>query len=96
MVSVLNCELRVASFEELDAGRFDVIVANLDGKTMPRLCEFLRNLMKNGGIACLSGLQEQDYEEIAAALDCAEFRINERRQREDWLALSRGTKKLQS
>ena len=61
-------ELRVASFEDLDAGKFDVIVANLDIRTLPRLCEFLKRLMADGAIACLSGLQEQDYEEVAAAL----------------------------
>jgi ribosomal protein L11 methyltransferase len=83
-------QLRIASFEKLDAGGFDLIVANLDGKTMPRLCGFLRYLMNRDGIACLSGLQEQDYEEVAAALGCAGFRIIQKRQREDWIALGLG------
>ena len=80
-------ELKVASFEMLHADRFDVIVANLDGKTMPRLCEFLSLLVHAEGAACLSGLQEQDYEEVSAALRSAGFQIVEKRQREDWLAL---------
>jgi ribosomal protein L11 methyltransferase len=81
-------QLGIASFEKLDAGGFDLIVANLDGKTMPRLCEFLRYLMSSDGIACLSGLQEQDYEEVAAALGRVGFRIVQKTQREDWIALS--------
>ena len=81
-------ELRVASFEDLDAGRFDVIVANLDIRTLPRLCEFLKRLMADGAVACLSGLQEQDYEEVAAALGRAGFTITDRQHRENWLSLS--------
>ena len=81
-------ELRVASFDNLDAGKFDVVVANLDIRTLPRLCEFLKRLMAEGAIACLSGLQEQDYEEVAGALNRAGLTIISRQQREDWLALS--------
>jgi ribosomal protein L11 methyltransferase len=80
-------ELRMASFEILEGERFDVIVANLDGKTLPRLCESLPRLMDAGAKACLSGIQEQDYGEIAAALDRVGLGISERRQRDDWFAL---------
>jgi ribosomal protein L11 methyltransferase len=81
-------ELRVASFDNLDAGKFDVIMANLDIRTLPRLCESLKRLMAPGAIACLSGLQEQDYDEVVAALTRQGFKIAARQQREDWLALS--------
>jgi ribosomal protein L11 methyltransferase len=83
-----DLELRVASFEDLDAGKFDVVVANLDIRTLPRLCEFLKRLMADGARACLSGLQEQDYEEVVAALDRAGLTVIDRFQREDWLSLS--------
>ncbi len=81
-------ELRVASFEMLGAAQYDVIVANLDGKTMPHFCEFLRIYLKEGGAACLSGLQEPDYEEISRVLNRAGFQIVEKRQREEWLAVA--------
>jgi ribosomal protein L11 methyltransferase len=84
----LELDLRVASFDDLDAGKFDVIVANLDIRTLPRLCESLRRLMGDHAIACLSGLQAQDYEEVAAALHRHGFEITSPRHREDWLALS--------
>ncbi|MBN1566586.1 MAG: 50S ribosomal protein L11 methyltransferase [Acidobacteria bacterium] len=81
-------ELRVASFESLDAATFDVIVANLDGKTMPCFCGFLRRKLKNNGFACLSGLQEQDYRVVAELLDREGLLISERRQKAEWLALT--------
>jgi ribosomal protein L11 methyltransferase len=81
-------EFRLESFEMLEAVKFDVIVANLDGRTMPRFCECLRRLMNPGANICLCGLQEQDLEEITAVLDHADLRTVEIRQREEWLALT--------
>jgi len=81
-------DLRVASFDDLEEGKFDVVVANLDIRTLPRLCESLRRLMADGAIVCLSGLQEQDYDEVVDALKRQGFEIADRKQREDWLALS--------
>jgi ribosomal protein L11 methyltransferase len=80
-------ELRVASFDGLDAGKFDVVVANLDIRTLPQLCEVLPDLMAENAMACLSGLQEQDYAEVAATLERVGLQITGRYQREDWLAL---------
>jgi ribosomal protein L11 methyltransferase len=80
-------ELRVASFEDLATDRFDVIVANLDGRTLLRLGGSLQRLLNAGGVACLSGLQQEDFEEIAEALMRAGLKVNARREREDWLAL---------
>jgi ribosomal protein L11 methyltransferase len=80
-------ELRTASFEDIDSGGFDVIVANLDGKTLARLCVFLPRLLSADGFACLSGVQSQDCEEIVEAATKAKLQINARMAREDWLAL---------
>jgi ribosomal protein L11 methyltransferase len=80
-------ELEAIPFQNLNAGNFDVIVANLNAKTMPELCAVLSGMLKPGGAACLSGLQPQDYDEIAAALRRGELQINACMGREDWLAL---------
>jgi ribosomal protein L11 methyltransferase len=80
-------ELRTASFEDLDSDRFDVIVANLDSKTLPLLCDALPRLLNARGIGCLSGLLQQDYAEIAEAAMKAGLRISARRECGDWLAL---------
>jgi ribosomal protein L11 methyltransferase len=83
----LELELRLGSFDDFDLGSFDVIVANLDGKTLPRLCSVLPRLLKRSGCACLSGLMQQDHEEVAEALGKAGLQINARTQRGEWLAL---------
>jgi ribosomal protein L11 methyltransferase len=80
-------ELRLGSFEHLNAGGFDVIVANLDGKTLPKLCGVLPELLNAGGVACLSGLQPQDHDVVAEALSGAGLQVNARMQREEWLAI---------
>jgi ribosomal protein L11 methyltransferase len=81
-------DLRTASFEDLNADKFEVIVANLDIRTLPRLCESVPRLLKPGGRICLSGLQEQDYEEVSEALRRSGFDVKETRRRDDWLSLS--------
>jgi ribosomal protein L11 methyltransferase len=80
-------ELRTASFDDLGPGAFDVIVANLDNETLPRFCGWLPQLLETTGIACLSGLQETDFEEICSALAQINFRVRSQSRREDWLAL---------
>jgi ribosomal protein L11 methyltransferase len=80
--------LRVSSFETLDPEEFDIVVANLDGKTLPQFCDILPGLLKRSGIACLSGLQLPDYKEISGALAKANLRIQSRFEREEWLALT--------
>jgi ribosomal protein L11 methyltransferase len=80
-------ELMTASFEDLGPDNFDVIVANIDGKTLPRFCTIMPQLLNMNGIACLSGLQAQDCEEINAALTKINFHVQSQFGREDWLAL---------
>jgi ribosomal protein L11 methyltransferase len=81
-------ELRTASFENCTIETFDVITANIDGKTLPQLCPYLPRLLKEKGIACFSGLQQHDVEEITEALHQAGFLIKEQKNREEWLSLA--------
>ena len=83
-------ELRAGSFDECADGDFDVIVANIDGKTLPALCPELPRLLKPGGGICLSGLQEHDLEEITEALNRAGFAVKTKTVRDEWLALECG------
>jgi ribosomal protein L11 methyltransferase len=80
-------ELRAASFDQAGVGDFDAVLANLDGKTLALLCPYLPALVRARGLACLSGLQHQDLEQITDALGKADFRITSRTERQDWLAL---------
>ncbi|MBN2317520.1 MAG: 50S ribosomal protein L11 methyltransferase [Acidobacteria bacterium] len=80
-------EFRVDSFENLASGPYNVILANIDGRTLPILSGFLPRLMKEEGIACYSGLQTQDLEEVEASLTKAGFRITAQTRRGEWLSL---------
>jgi ribosomal protein L11 methyltransferase len=80
-------ELRAVSFGEFSGGEYDVVLANLDGKTLLSLCALLPALLRAGGVACLSGLQQQDLEQIEDALRAAGLKIISRTGRDDWLAL---------
>jgi len=80
-------EFRASSFEDLDSFGYDLILANIDGRTLPSLCPHMPRLLKANGIACFSGLQYQDYDEISGALSGAGFQITAHRQKGEWLAL---------
>jgi len=84
-------EFRVGSFKDCAEGGFDIIVANIDGKTLPALCPELARLLRQGahvkGRICLSGLQEYDLDEITAALSRAGFTVKIKTSRDEWLAL---------
>jgi ribosomal protein L11 methyltransferase len=81
-------KLEVASFEDLDPHGYDIVAANLDIRTMPHFCPHLPRLMKSGGIACLSGLQPQDFNEISEVLAEAGLNIVARTDHDEWIALT--------
>lgn len=80
-------ELRAASLEDLDGETFDTIVANLDRNTVLRLCGRFKDHLRASGRMCLSGLQIEDFSDIAAALAAAGGRIVDRRERDEWMAI---------
>ncbi len=80
-------EFRTGTFESLEPVQYDIILANIDGRTLPVLSGFLPNLLKEEGTACYSGLQEQDLDEVEAALTKAGLRITAQKQRDEWLAI---------
>jgi len=83
----VELELRMASFEDVNQEKFHVIVANLDNKTLPLLSAHLPDLLDVGGKACLSGLQQEDHEEVVRFLSQAGMRANTCTERNGWLAL---------
>jgi ribosomal protein L11 methyltransferase len=81
-------DFRVASFEDCAGGSFDIVVANIDGRTLPLLCPVMPRLLRAGGVACFSGLLQEDYEEISQALYKVGFFVKMREARGEWLALT--------
>jgi ribosomal protein L11 methylase PrmA len=45
-------------------------------------------LLEANGIACLSGLQDQDFEEILSILTQINFHVQSKSGREEWLAFA--------
>lgn len=80
-------ELRVASFEEIEPGDFDVVLANMDIRSLPQLCRLLPGFLGRGGKACLSGLLHQDVGEVAEIIAQQGMRITAQRARDEWVAL---------
>jgi ribosomal protein L11 methyltransferase len=80
-------ELRVVSFETLDRERFDVVVANLDNSMLPVLSQYLPHLLAAHGMACLSGIQREDYKDIVGFLTQAGMQVNTCAVRDGWLRL---------
>jgi ribosomal protein L11 methyltransferase len=80
-------ELRTGSLEDLEKATFEIIVANLDRNAVLCLCDRLKDYLSSGGRVCLSGLQIEDFADVADALATADGRIIERRGREEWTAI---------
>jgi ribosomal protein L11 methyltransferase len=80
-------DLRVGSLEVLEASRFELIVANIDRKTLLSSLRKLRSFLAPGGSLLLSGLQEDDFDDLGKIVEAAAGSVVEKRQRDEWLAL---------
>jgi ribosomal protein L11 methyltransferase len=81
-------KLQTSSLERLSPGQYDLVVANLDRKTILELCPLIRSYLKEGHLAYLSGLQNGDFQDVREAFSIAGGRIEARREREEWIAVS--------
>ncbi len=84
-----GAELKLAagSLDKVGADCFDLAVANLDRNTILGLCGRLKCTLKKGGRVCLSGLQAEDFDDVAESLAAAGGRILSRLERGEWIAL---------
>lgn len=80
-------ELRAAGLEEMRNGGFDLVLANLDRKTLLPNFAILHDCAQPGARVLISGLLQADYDEVCAALAAAGWRVAERRDRDEWMAL---------
>ncbi len=80
-------DFRTGSVETLEAGTFDIIVANLDHNTILHLNHELGIRLRRGGKVCLSGLQIEGLQEIMDTLAGAGGRIVGKMERDEWMAL---------
>lgn len=70
--------------------RFDVVVANILANTLIQLAGTIETVLRPGGVLALSGILEEQIENIQAAFSCTTFQPAER---EDGWVLLTGRKK---
>lgn len=81
-------ELRCSGIEEVGPGSFDLVLANLDRNTLLHHSDRFRVWLAPHGRALISGLIQEDYPDISHTLETAGALIQDRREREGWLALA--------
>jgi ribosomal protein L11 methyltransferase len=91
-----NLELGLGSLAEIQAGAFSVqqahiVLANILAPVLIRLLgEGLANLIAEGGVLILSGILQEQADEVQAAAEKHGLRLIARQQSGDWVALSVG------
>lgn len=81
-------ELRAQAFDGTPPAAFDLILANLDRRTLLDTMSLLRRAAAPGATVLLSGLLAEDEAEVVGALALAGLVPRDRREREGWVALS--------
>ena len=80
-------ELRVGSVADICACPFDLIVANLDRRTLLEISGRLRENLIESGKALLSGLLEEDCADLSEVLGASGGRVKGKRTGDEWVAL---------
>ena len=82
-------EVRQGGPEVLEAGsQFDLIVANLDTRTLRLLLDILRDRLAPGGQLIASGIPDEDEERVTETAQAARLHAISRRSEEGWLCLT--------
>jgi ribosomal protein L11 methyltransferase len=85
-----NLEFRCGTLEDVDRQgglRPDLVLANLDRQTLLRLCDALTRYVSHGARLLLSGILQDQEQEIVEAFSEAGAMLSQRREQEGWVAL---------
>ncbi len=80
-------QLRVAEIEQAGPDRYDLVLANIDTKTLTPLIPWLLRLLKPSGRLLLSGVLQEDYRTVVALLSGTGAGCVARRDRDEWTAI---------
>jgi ribosomal protein L11 methyltransferase len=83
-----NFELRIAALEDVPSETFDLVLANLDRNALMRYFSCFHAYLRPDGRLLVTGLLAEDYADISAFLSTTGWRIYERRDCEEWMALA--------
>ena len=72
---------------ELRAGGFDLVLANLLPQPLLKLAPWVRQRLRPGGVAVLSGLLDHQAREVCAVYRGVGLRLLDRRSRDGWTAV---------
>jgi ribosomal protein L11 methyltransferase len=67
-------------------GRYDVVVSNIISATLIRLAPDVAGLLPSGGDWIISGVIVQNWADVRAAAERAEFALKDHREDEGWVA----------
>ncbi|GJL56972.1 MAG: ribosomal protein L11 methyltransferase [Nitrospirales bacterium] len=80
-------ELRTLDIQALPAGSFDLIIANIDRRTLLTGCQVLTSVSSTKTILLLAGILDDDQQEIIARYTEHGWWCAEVKGREDWVAI---------
>ncbi len=81
-------ELRVAALDGAGSGEYDLVLANLDRRTLLAETDALARNTRRGGRVLISGLQAEDETEMSAALRAVGLEPSGRKLRGEWLSMA--------
>lgn len=71
---------------------YDIAVANISARGIRMVAPAIPELLAAGGVFIASGIIVDQHDEAASAIEDAGLRINETRQKEDWITILSGHK----
>jgi ribosomal protein L11 methyltransferase len=77
----------LSSLQALSVSRFDVILANLDRRTLLDAVEPLAPFLRHGAVLLVSGLLKEDRDEVARAYAAIGASARQVRARDGWIAM---------
>ena len=80
-------QLHVQDLEHLNQGRFDLILANLDRRTLLNQAIHLQRVKASETLLLISGILEEDQIDVADSFAKMEWALCDIREREGWVAL---------
>ncbi len=79
--------LHTVAVASAGAGRFDVVVANLDRNTFLRYAAPIAAAIRPEGRLLICGIQDEDVADITRVFEAAACQVLARREKEEWVAL---------